>query len=316
MSVDAKAILRTLIKRVPILGKPYVQREELRSVVDRLWEPPGHFYSPIPNLADVERRRHVVFSRPSELAGIDLRPDDQLALLERIAPFYSEQPFGESPGAGLRYGFENPAFGYCDALVWHCMLRHLKPRRVIEVGSGYSSCVLLDTNATFFDWGISCTFIEPYPDLLYSLMHAGDRQRVDVVVSNLQNVPLDRFLELEAGDVLFIDSSHVTKTDSDVNYAFFEILPRLAPGVVVHVHDILYPFEYPAEWVFQGRAWNEAYLLRAFLLFNARFEITLWNSWLEHARRSELGAVMPLALRVPRQSMIGSSAQSIWLRRT
>ena len=90
------------------------------------------------------------------------------------------------------------------------------------------------------------------------------------------------FRELHAGDVLFVDSTHVAKVGSDVNHIFFEILPILQPGVVVHFHDIMYPFEYEPKWIYTGVAWNEAYMLRAFLMFNPTFKILLFNSFLAH----------------------------------
>jgi hypothetical protein len=120
-----------------------------------------------------------------------------------------------------------------------------------------------------------------------------------VVDALAQDVPLPEFSKLAAGDMLFIDSSHVAKTGSDVNFLVFEVLPILQPGVIVHVHDILWPFEYPQEWVVKLRwSWNEAYLLRAFLQFNTAFEIMLFNSYVGERRRSFLEKRMPLALSI------------------
>jgi hypothetical protein len=114
-------------------------------------------------------------------------------------------------------------------------------------------------------------------------------------------------LALRSGDVLFVDSSHVAKIGSDVNSLFFDVLPNLAPGVVVHVHDIHYPFEYPKDWVFEGRAWNEAYLLRAFLTMNTDYEILLFNSYLSCFHIDEVAQLMP-GWRI-------NPGGSIWLRR-
>ncbi|MGI9484201.1 MAG: class I SAM-dependent methyltransferase [Hyphomicrobiales bacterium] len=127
---------------------------------------------------------------------------------------------------------------------------------MIEIGSGYSSCVMLDTNELFFDNAISMSFVEPYPELLLSLLKSGDEQNIEVHASKLQDTPLEIFAKLDAGDILFIDSSHVSKAFSDVNTIFFEILPNLSAGVYVHFHDIFANFEYPLEWLLQGRAWN------------------------------------------------------------
>jgi hypothetical protein len=301
---------------VPVLGRSFVQREELRAVVQQLWEAPGHFYSPIPDIDAIRRRADKVFETGvREIAGVDLNETAQLSLLDELIPFYAGQPFTSQKQEGLRFFFENNAFSYFDAIVYHCLLRRLEPHRVIEVGSGYSSCALLDTNERFFGGSIACTFIEPYPQLLLSLFQDDDRSRTTLIPSNLQDVDPEVFRELAANDILFIDSSHVVKTDSDVNYVFFEVLPRLQDGVYIHFHDIFHPFEYPPEWVYQGRAWNEAYLLRGFLQENSRYRIELFNSFLEVFHRDRITRQMPMCLRHAQQSMIPTSAQSIWLKK-
>ena len=125
-------------------------------------------------------------------------------------------------------------------------------------------------------------------------MRPGDAHRVAVRPMKVQDVPLAELADLQAGEVLFVDSTHVSKVGSDVNHLVFEVFPRLPAGVLVHVHDIAYPFEYPQEWVEEGRAWNEAYLLRGFLLENQRWRVTLWSSllWLREADRMR-GALYP-----------------------
>ncbi|MER3428825.1 MAG: hypothetical protein C4334_12160 [Pyrinomonas sp.] len=311
-----KERLRELIKRVPVLGKPYVQRDELRAIVNELWEPPGHFYSPIPSIEEIRSHESVIFATDSrELGGIDLNESGQLALLKELTRYYGEQPFPVERSEGRRYFFENGAFSYFDAIVLYCMIRCLRPKKIIEIGSGYSSCVFLDVNELFFGNAISCTFIEPHPQLLYSLMREEDKNGVSVIARKLQDVDLRLFSALEANDILFVDSSHVAKTGSDVNRIFFEVLPVVREGVYVHFHDVFYPFEYPKEWVYQGRAWNEAYILRAFLQYNERFKIVFFNSFLESFHREILAEEMPLCLRHSSSSMIPTSAQSIWLKR-
>jgi predicted O-methyltransferase YrrM len=187
------------------------------------------------------------------------------------------------------------------------MIRHSKPKRIIEVGSGYSSAMTLDTNELHFGNSIRCTFIEPYPELLQSLLRPGDRERIEVLPVRVQEVPLERFAELESGDILFIDSTHVAKAGSDVPYLYFQVLPRLKPGVLVHIHDIFSGFEYPQPWVFEGRNWNEIYILRAFLMFNRAFRVLLFNTFLEQSHRDWFAAEMPLCLR--------NEGGNIWLRR-
>jgi hypothetical protein len=115
---------------------------------------------------------------------------------------------------------------------------------------------------------------------------------------------------LGAGDVLFIDSSHVAKTGGDVVFLYHEVLPRLAPGVIVHIHDIFLPADYPPEWVFSGRAWNEQYLVRAFLAFNSAFRILLAVAWLALNRGDVLAAAFPGDSR-----QYDSGGGSLWIQR-
>jgi len=167
---------------------------------------------------------------------------------------------------------------------------------------------MLDTNELFFDNSISLTFIEPHPQAFLSLMKRGDAKRIELVSSQLQDVGLDVFSRLSANDILFIDSSHVSKVGSDVNYLVFEILPLLQRGVYVHFHDVFYPFEYPQQWICDlGIAWNEAYLLRAFLQYNTSFRIAFFNTYLETFFEKEMRAVLPLCF--------NNTGGSIWLRK-
>lgn len=272
-----------------------------------MWVPPGHYYSPIPPIDEVRADDARIFAIPDSIAGVDLHDAEQVALLETIATFYPEIPFPETKRRGLRYAFENPAYSYADAIFLYGMIRQLKPARIIEVGSGYSSSAMLDTNDRFFGGGIQFTFIDPYPETLHSVLRPSDSESVRIVPSRVQDVDLALFAELAANDILFIDSTHVSRTGSDVNHLFFEVLPRLRPGVYVHFHDIFYPFEYPRFWVYEGRAWSEAYLLRAFLTNNDSFSIQVWNDYLAHFHREKLQALMPACLK--------NTGASIWIKR-
>ena len=270
--------------------------------------PRGHFYSPYADLTEVARRESVIFGpAPRDIPGVRLREDSQLQLLEELARFYPCQPFSERKQPGIRFFFENPNYSYGDAIVLYCMIRYLRPKRIIEVGSGFSSCVILDTNDQAFDGRIECIFVEPHPDLLSSLLLEGDEQRFELMDMQVQDVDLRRFAELEEGDILFLDSSHVSKVGSDVNHLFFEVLPRLNRGVHVHFHDIMHPFEYPKEWVYQGRAWTEAYLLRSFMQYNEAFVVEFYNSFMAQFHREAVFRALPLSLKSPGTSM--------WLRK-
>ncbi len=273
------------------------------------WVEPGHYYSPMPSLADIEAHARVsALPSPESLAGIDLRLDVQLRLLSELRRFYVDQPFSVEQAEGMRYYFENDVYGYSDAILLHCLLRHLQPRRIVEVGSGFSSAVILDTVDLFLDSSTRVTFVEPYAERLFALMKPGDLDRATLVREPVQSVDLGLFGDLEAGDVLLIDSTHVSKLGSDVNHHVFQVLPQLRPGVYVHFHDIFYPFEYPVAWAKEGRAWNEAYLLRAFLSFNAAYEIVLFNDLLAGRCRDVFERDFPLCLR--------NTGGSLWLRRT
>jgi predicted O-methyltransferase YrrM len=273
----------------------------------RTWAPPGHFLSPIPSVEDLNRRRQQIYALPREMPGLDLNEDGQLRLFDKLRGFYSEQPFSADRAENRRYWFENPAYSYADAILLYCMMRHVRPRRVIEVGAGYSSAVMLDTNELFFDNSIACTFIEPDAQLLCSLLHYHDRDRITILEKTLQEVDSQVFAELRADDILFIDSSHVAKVDSDVNHIFFRILPLLDRGVYIHFHDIFSPFEYPLDWVYEGRAWNETYLLRAFLQYNRQFEIQLFNTYIDCFHKEKYFRDMPLVEKNP--------GGSIWLKK-
>jgi hypothetical protein len=270
--------------------------------------PPGHFHSPIPDLDEVRRDEALLFGPPpASLPGIDMREDEQLALLRQFAALYPDIPFADEPRPGLRYHYLNPAYSFSDAIMLHCMLRTLRPRQLVEVGSGYSSCVTLDTNQYFLDQGMKTTFIDPNPHMVNSLLRAEDFATTTILPQTLQTVDLAVFTALRENDVLFIDSTHVGKIGSDVNRLLFEIFPALAPGVVIHIHDIFYPFEYPKEWVQQGIAWNEAYMMRAFLQYNDRFQVMLMNTYLAHYHREFFAEHMPDCLR--------NTGGSLWLRK-
>jgi predicted O-methyltransferase YrrM len=308
--------LKRAARRLPWLGDLHryivaleAERDQLRADLAhwKTWMSPGHFYSPIPSIEEVRAREAELFGPPPpSLLAIDLREDAQVALVRDLARFYDELPFPRTQSPESRYWFENWAYSYADAIFLYSMLRHLRPKRAIEVGSGFSSAAMLDTADRWLP-ETSFTFIDPDTSTLDALLRPGDRERVTIIRSRLQDVPLTTFDVLAANDILFVDSTHVSKTGSDVNRIVFDILPRLAPGVHVHFHDVFYPFEYPKEWVYEGRAWNEDYILRAFLEYNNAFDVVLFGTWLAQFRRELLVELMPLTLENP--------GGSLWLTR-
>jgi predicted O-methyltransferase YrrM len=284
-------------------------RAELKDTVKRQgFVPAGHFYSPVPDFDQIKKDQSRIFAEHAKtVPGIELNENAQLELLEKFTDYYEEMPFQAEQQEGLRYRYNNPAYSYSDAIHLHCLIRHLQPRRIIEVGSGFSSCMMLDTNELHFDNAIQTTFIEPYPELLLSLVKEQDKERINVISTRLQDVDLAVFDALQANDILFIDSTHVSKIDSDVNRILFEILPRIKQGVYIHFHDIFFPFEYSSEWVFEGRAWTEAYALKAFLQFNQNFEIVLMNTFMHRYHAEFYQQNLPLSTK--------NTGGSIWLRK-
>ncbi len=270
--------------------------------------PRGHYYSPLPDIEEVRSKAEVLYNPNVDLGpSINLRKDAQRSLLGAIDRFYNEFPWKQESSTGNRFHFNQTYFCYGDALMLYSSLRFLSPKKVIEVGSGFTSALMLDTNDLFLQGTVRFTFIEPYPERLQFLLKDEDHKTARVVVDSVQNIPLETFKELEENDVLFIDSSHVAKIGSDVNHLIFNVLPILKPGVVIHFHDVLWPFEYPEEWIIEGRAWNEAYLLRAFLQYNHHFEVLLLNSYVGPAFGSFMAEHMPIFMK--------NTGGSLWLRK-
>lgn len=248
-----------------------------------LWErlgfhiTPVHFYEPIP---DTRELRPEVWSAHTSLAGIDMNEASQLEVLRSLAEFSGElADVGSAVQAPGVFHFNNGLFDHTDARMLYALLRLFKPTRVVEVGSGYSSLMAARALAQNREEGKegSLVCIEPYPrEWLRTPL--GGRLLLEQPV---QETPIDEFSSLAANDVLFIDSSHVVRIAGDVRFEFLELLPRLAPGVLVHVHDIFLPEEYPEKWVLKERRfWTEQYLLQAFLAFNNEFEVLLAGNWL------------------------------------
>jgi predicted O-methyltransferase YrrM len=256
----------------------------MRSLIERISEilkdkgafSHGHYHSPTFDHHVI--RGEVPIDYDQDIKGIDLRTDAQLELLQYLVKYYDEDVFPIDKDEKSSYYFNNQYFSYSDALFLNAVIRHFRPRKIVEVGCGYSSAVMIETNKRYENNSIDLTMIEPFPARFNHLVRDGHSS---LLKKQLQNVPVETFHALQKNDLLFIDSSHVIKFKSDLSYLFFEIMPMLNEGVIIHFHDIFFPFEYPIEWLKVGRYWNEAYLLRAFLQFNSKFEILLYTSYLE-----------------------------------
>jgi hypothetical protein len=249
---------------------------------------PIHYYEPLPDFRSITTEQ---ITRRREFPGIDFDWSNQLALLNALVAYHDEL-------STLEFNFDNGFFNGFDAAVYYSLTRHLKPQRIIEIGGGYST--QLANKALSVNGSGRLTCIEPYPERLN-----GAGPNVELIQKRVEEIDVDFFSCLTANDILFIDSSHTVKFGSDVCYEFLEMLPRLAPGVLVHVHDIFFPHDYPAEWLIERRlALNEQYLLEAFLSFNKQFRVMLANYWLCLDHDDEAAHLWP-----------NTNASSIWIKR-
>ena len=246
---------------------------------------PGHFYSPIPDEEFVGKNADSLFSNEAaSLLGIEINAVGQRKLVEELLNYSKDYkpPVTAEEACKTRAHFftSNPYFKELDAYVYYSMLRHQHPKRIIEVGSGFTSVLAVDVCGQFLKPQPQMYFLDPFPERLHALFQQNNQADVFIMEKPVQQADKNLFLKLEAKDFLFIDSSHVSKIGSDVNFLFFEVLPSLKKGVIVHVHDIFWPFEYPKTWLEAGRCWNEAYLLRALLSDSNRYRILFSSSYL------------------------------------
>lgn len=277
------------------------------------YAPYGHFYSALPHHDDIKH----CFDKASLNDYIINKEysSKQIELANEFIKYYHEINFTKNKPEKWRYTFENGSFNYFDGIILYCMIRHTRPQRIIEVGSGYSSALMIDTCEFFLKNKTELTFIEPFPNLLRSLIHKKDKQTIEIIEKKVQNVPLEIFQELKANDILFIDSSHVSKFGSDVNHIVFKVIPNLQPGVIIHFHDIFKNFDYPKEWLLEGRAWNEAYLIRALIENNPNFTIVFFNDWFASKHWDFLVKNMPICTTQPKGSPFKNSGVSLWIRK-
>lgn len=286
---------------------------EEAAAVDRplfYWPELTHFHSPVPDtrlLATPEMRARLWPERAPEQVGVDWRGEEQLALVREELAEQEPMTFPETTDDPTEFFSSNPAFAPHDAWALQAMLRHLRPRRMIEVGSGWTSLLAARVNREQLGGEMRLTCVDPYPQ---EFMRGGVEGVAELIEEPIEEMPLEFFTGLGEGDVLFVDSTHTVKTGSDVVYLFGEVIPRLAPGVVVHVHDVFLPGEYPPQWVLSGWAWNEQYLVQAFLAFNREFEVVLSLGWLAHRHPEVVEAEVPGFER-----FYPGRGGSLWIRR-
>ena len=273
------------------------------------------YYSPVPDVSDLARRK--VWDRRSELVGIDFRPDAQVAFLEKLGSKFGQECDWSPNPTNDPYQFytENNNFSFGCAASTHSIMREFNPRRVVEIGSGNSSLIISrallmnakNKAAKYPEY----TVIDPYPGSIVKKNLPGlsrlIKQRVELVDVNF-------FELLDDNDILFIDSGHTVRIGGDVNFLILDILPRLAPGVIVHFHDIGLPYEYPKIYATNPHFrvfWTEAYLLQAFLCQNSQYQIMLAMSYLMSEQKEAFRAAFPFY--DPKKHV--STSGSFWIRK-
>lgn len=286
-NVPARRFLRMLAA-----SKPYAENAGVGA-----HSPPGHFYSPVVDPGQIE----AYYARSAATSVDDLRASGIAIDLDAMRAFWDTQrgfiaasPWTQDPASGHRYFYDGGPYPRGDANTVRAIINRFRPRRVIEIGSGFSSAAMLDTadELGLADFKLTC--VEPYPDRLKGQLRPADYDRVEILQQTVQTVPLDRFDALEAGDICFIDSSHVLKTGSDVHYELFHILPRLRKGVMVHFHDCRFPMEYSRKQVFdKNYSWNEVYAVRSMLMHSAKFRVFFWGSLFEAENPDLVSATLP-----------------------
>ncbi len=283
------------------------------NVLVRQAHSPGHFYSPDIDPDELALRQNEVWpATPRPMLGVVFDDDQHRAVLTDLFPrFMPDYDFVEKEDQvenDYQFYTQNSQYSWMDSRATFVLLRAWQPKRIIEVGSGFSSLLMADINRRFRNLECDITCIEPYPR---PFLKAGVPGITHLIEEKVQTVSLSTFDTLEAGDVLFIDSSHVSKTGSDVNYLLFEVLPRLKVGVKIHFHDIFFPHDYPKDWVLgEARSWNEQYVLRALLMYSTAFEVVYGNLYAFHA----MPDLVKQALAHPKGYAYGGS--SLWIERT
>jgi hypothetical protein len=272
-----------------------------------------HYYSPIPDRADLA---DSYWSLISDLPGVDVNESAALNLLDTAFPPYFDEfrsTFGlhQVPGSDDFY-LVNGSFMAVDAHVYYAFIRAYDPARIVEVGAGNSTRVAsraLLRNRERTGRNAQYTVVEPYPS-----PGVRDLEGISSFRQNkVQDVDLSTFTSLGPNDILFIDSSHVLRSGGDVQYLYLEVLPRLSPGVLVHIHDVSLPKHYPRVYFDNGTYWNEQYLLQAFLAFNSRFEVLWPGNYLMVKHGDRLLRAIP-EITDMRREYPSSEPSSFWMR--
>lgn len=260
--------------------------------------------SPIPSPSDIDRG----LAKPYEICGFSEDHMQGANWLRYASALWRSLSIPDSRIEGRRYWSLNGSYGPLDAAFLAAMCDNQEPKRIIEVGSGHSTALMLDLrDLHVIPDQCSITCIDPDFSRTLPRLFPDDLPELYMLPKTLQDAPNELFEALEAGDILFIDSSHVAKIGSDVNDLFFRVLPLLKPGVLVHIHDVFDNFEYPREWLSAGRYWNEQYMLRAFLMHNDSWKIEAMTARLFNQHPEVIKKQIPIALK--------TGGGSLWMRR-
>ena len=303
---EKKRVIELLIAEL----KPIIKDVEKARKLFLYWEAEGihitpvSFYSPIP---DTNKIPKSTWTKRSAMRGIDMNIIGQLSFLNTVLPKY-KQEYDQFPhvssGNKFEFSYDNNQFVGLDPIVLHSIVREYKPELIIEIGSGYST--LVSANAARFNGKGDLICIEPYPRDFIRKGVPGVKQLIN---KGIQEIDPDFFDQLNENDILFIDSTHVAKIGSDVQYLFLEILPRINSGVLIHIHDIFFPNDYPEVWIKEKNFfWNEQYILQAFLIGNSLFKVHFCAPYVGKLYRDEMVKVFP-------NYALGMGGGSFWMKR-
>jgi hypothetical protein len=273
------------------------------------------YYLPIP---EEEELSDEFWDERSELVGVEMNEKVAIGFLNDVFTPYVEEfrglfPIHQEPGSTEPFYLINGTFMAVDAHVYYAFIRHFRPRRIVEIGSGFSTMVAAAAGMRNGKEGVTAPHlvaVDPFPP---ANLKEGFPGLSEVVEARVQDVGLDLFTSLQTGDVLFIDSTHALKAGGDVQFEYCEILPRLQPGVLVHVHDISLPKPYPRAYFDNHVYWNEQYVLQAFLAFNSRFEVLWPGNYMMLNHPEKMTAAFP-EYHAMRRSFPQSEPASFWMR--
>jgi len=308
--------IKSLTSLLEVIRNDFLNGAFVKPEIQKVFEADGfhlsttHYYSPIVTLAQAEE----VYSskRSYEAACRHHLNERQWELMSRLLDYRHELEGLPRDDDGTGFYWNNPMFPPLDALAYYGLICDLKPSRIIEIGSGFSTMLALKAARHSTSTRITC--IEPYPSaLLRSVAHD-----ITLVPEPVEKVGYDLYKQLAPGDILFVDTTHTVKIGSDVNMIVLDILPLVPAGVWIHFHDIFLPFEYPASWIKEiGIQWNEQYLIAALLASSSIYEAKLMNYWISETYRDKLGILCSsLPIRDLTNNLGGARGASLWLYKT